>query len=105
MIPQAASDEAVRPSRPFSAVDDVQVSRGLVERDRPVLAAHDDVLDTRSVLADQVDPGFDREGHPDSKRLAVAGDDVRILVTLETDAVPRPMEEGVAVALRFDWPA
>ncbi len=63
----------------------------------PVGAADDDVLDARAVLADQVDPGLDREGHPLAKRLAVAGDDVRVLVALEADAVPGPVEEGVAI--------
>ena len=70
--------------------------------DRAVGAAHDDVLDAGAVLADEVDPGFDREGHPLPQRLAVAGDDVRLLVALEPDPVTGPMEERVAVALGLD---
>ena len=51
---------------------------------------------------DEVDPGLDREGHPLAKRLAVAGDDVRVLVAFEPDAVPGSVEERVAVALCLD---
>ena len=35
---------------------------------------------------------------PGAQRLVVAGDEVRVLVALETDAVPGPVEERLAVA-------
>ena len=70
-----------------------ELARRLVEHDRPVLAADDDVLDPGAVLAREVDPGLDAEGHPGTQRQVVARDDVRVLVPLETDAVPSPMEE------------
>ena len=52
--------------------------------------------------SDEVDPGLDRERHPFPERLAVAGDDVRVLVALEADPVPGPVEERLPEALRLD---
>src|SRR6188472_2765734 len=90
MIPQPARSATWRrvpDRRPGSAVDDVQVARRFVERDRAIRAADHDVLDAGPVLAHEVDPGLDREGHPFAERLAVAGDDVGVLVAFETDPV------------------
>ena len=50
-------------SRAASAVDDQQVAGQLVEDDRPVLAADDDVLDPGAVPALEVDPGLHAERH------------------------------------------
>ena len=50
MIPQARVETRPR-RRSGSAVDDVQLARRLVEHDRAVRAADDDVLDARAVLA------------------------------------------------------
>src|SRR5437762_13811213 len=85
-----------------SAVDDVQLAWRLVERDRAVRPAHDDILDSGSDVADQVDPGLDGERHPLAQRFCVAADDVRVLVALEPDSVPRTVEEGLAVAFGLD---
>src|SRR6478609_470150 len=98
----AVSAARSRARRRGSAVDDVQLARRFVERDRAVRAADHDVLDPGAVFADEVDPGLDREGHPLAKRLPVAGDDVGVLVAFEADAVTGPVEEGVAIALRLD---
>ncbi len=46
-----AGGPARRPRAAASAVDDVQLAGRLVEHDRPVGAAHDDVLDARPVAA------------------------------------------------------
>src|SRR3954454_22355674 len=81
-----------------SAPDDEQVSRGQVENVRTVLATHDDVLDPGAVPPLDVDPGLDAERHPDPERLRVPGHDVRVLVALEPDPVPRAMEEARSVA-------
>ncbi len=42
---------------------------------------------------------------PGRQRLAVAGDEVRLLVTFQADAVARPVEEVGAVARGLDDPA
>ena len=52
-----------------SAVDHVQLARRLVELDRAVRPAHDDVLDPGAVLAREVDPGLHGEGHARPQRL------------------------------------
>ena len=85
-----------------SAVDDGEFPRRLVEHDRTVLATDDDVLDPRSVPAGVVDPGLDAEGHPGTQRQRVPRDDVRVLVPIETDAVPSPVEERRSVARLVD---
>src|SRR6185312_12052044 len=63
-----------------------------------VVGAHHDVLDAGPEPAGPVDAGLDREGHPGLERPFVAGDDVRLLVGLEPDAVPGPVDEQVAQA-------
>src|SRR5687768_2509244 len=67
MIPQVPTD-AVR----GSALDDVQVAGRLIEQDRSVFPADDDVLDAGAVGAGEVDPGFDAEGHAGAQREVVA---------------------------------
>ena len=47
-------------------------------------------------------PGSTLKAMPGSQGQVVAGDQVRILVPLEPDPVPGPMEEGLAVALGVD---
>src|SRR4029079_2441538 len=77
MIPQPAGEKAEPPpARGSSAVDDVQLARGLVEPDGAIRAADHDVFDPGAVFLDEVDAGLDRERHPLAKRLVVAGDDV-----------------------------
>ena len=49
-----------------------------------------------------VDPGLDGEGVAGRQRRRVAGDDVRVLVLLDPDAVPGPVDEPVAPAGRRD---
>src|SRR3954447_1937745 len=46
-----------------SALDDEEVPRRLVKHDRPVRAAHGDVLDPRAVPSLEVDPGLHAERH------------------------------------------
>src|SRR3954452_11595548 len=84
---------------PRSAADDAQLAGLVVEDDRAVRAADDDVLDPGAVAPREVDPGLDAEGHPGLERLAVAGDEVRLLMALEPDSVTRPVEEVLLVAL------
>ena len=43
-------------------------------------------------------PGSMLNAKPRRERLAVAGDEVRLLVALEPDPVPEPVEERIAVA-------
>src|SRR5438067_2065972 len=103
---EAAVTRAVLPVMPrsmrSSAVHDDQPVVDVVERLRPLGAGDDDVLDARTVAARQVDPRFDRKGVPRGQRVAVAADDVRILVLLQPDAVAGAMDEVLAVAAVVD---
>src|SRR6185312_2838929 len=51
------------PAHRTLAVDDQQLARRLVQDVRSGLAADDDVLDARAVLALEIDAGLDAEGH------------------------------------------
>src|SRR5258706_9339053 len=64
-----------------------------------------DVLDPDPEPAREVDAGLEREGHPRLEELIVAAHEIRMLVAVETDAVPETMDEEVAVPrLRDDRP-
>src|SRR5215207_3160025 len=97
--PGSPDDTALRQSPPKpearqrSAGNDEELAGGLVEGDGTRLATHDDVLDARPVAALEIDPGLDAERVARLHRLAVARDEVRLLVALEPDAVPGAMEE------------
>ena len=101
MIPRSGASDR-RPAQPSTTYS----SRGASLRTmRAVRAADDDVLDPGPVTSR---PGRSRArprrpSRP--QRLVVAGDDVRLLVALEADAVPGPVEERLAVALGLDRPA
>src|SRR5215208_2744241 len=97
MIPQ--------PDRRPSAGDDVEVAGSLIQHDRTVGAAHDDILDSRSVPPRNIDPGLDTERHPGGERFVIAGHEVWILVSLEADPVAGPVEEILAVSLGRNDPA
>src|SRR6266508_4054442 len=85
-----------------SALDDVQVERGLVQADRPVRAARDDVLESSAIPTIDVDAWFDAECHSGPKRLCVARDQVRLFMAFEPDPVAGAMGEIPAVALGED---
>ena len=80
----------------------VQVTRRFVEHVRTVGATHDDVLDARAVLAVEIDARLDAERVPDGQRLVVALDEIRVLAGVQPDAVTRPMDEALPVALGGD---
>jgi hypothetical protein len=61
-------------------------------------AAHYDVLEPHSPAAGEVDAGLHAERHAGCERRGVAGHDVRVLVDLQADAVPRAVGEVLAVA-------
>ena len=86
---------------PRQLADDDQLSRGVVEPLVTVGGADHDVLDPRAVRAG-VDARLDRERHAGLEDLAVAGHDVRVLVRLQPDPVPGPVEERLAVPGRGD---
>src|SRR5262245_41185539 len=90
------------PASSGSARDHAKVPTGDVERNGPFRAADDDVLDPGTIPPVEVDARLDAERHALAERLAVAGDQVRLLVALETDAVAGAVDEGLAVALRGD---
>src|SRR4051812_41653621 len=85
-----------------SAVDDPQLPGLVVQDDRAGRTADDDVLDPGAVASRHVDPRLDAEGHPRRERLAVARDEVWVLVTLQPDPMAGPVEELLAVALAID---
>src|SRR5262249_18697013 len=58
---------------------------------------HDDVLDPGSPATGEVHARLDAEGHTWLEEEVVAGDDVRLLVDLQTDAVAGPVHEHLAV--------
>src|SRR5437868_12767405 len=89
MIPHALPAAGSAPL----AVDHVELPGSLVEHDRAAFAAHHDVLDPCPVAALQVDPGLDAEGGSRHERLGVPGDQIRVLVALEADAVAQPVDE------------
>src|SRR5207248_5651908 len=64
-----------------------------------------DVLDAGAPLALDIDPGLDREGVPGPQGLAVAADEVGVLVLLEADAVARAVHEVGPVPALGDQPA
>src|SRR5690606_40974426 len=83
------------PLRGGTPSDDDQVPGGDVEPVGARLGAHDDVLDARAVGPGQVDAGLDGEGEAGLQRLSVAGDDVRVLVAFDADAVAGAVDEVV----------
>ena len=74
-----------------------QLARRPVERFDAIVRHGHDVLDPHAEPAVEVDPGLDAERHAglEHRRVLVLG--VRRLVHLESDAVPGPMEEPLAV--------
>src|SRR5215210_3422382 len=94
MIPQG--------SLRLSARDDLQIPRSVVERDWSIRSAHDDVFDSGAVTTRQIDARLDTEGHSRLQRFAIAGDQVRVFMSLEADPVPGAVEELFAVALGRD---
>ena len=104
MIPQGGARLPRRRSARAAAQPGTtrQFARCLVEHDRAILAAHDDVLDAGPVFTGVVDPRLDAECHAGREWHVVAGDEVRILVSVEADAVARPVEERLTVAGRVD---
>ena len=60
----------------------------------------DDVFEAGAPLPGEVDAGLDRERVARRERLAVAADDVRVLVLLDADAVTGAMDEVRPVARR-----
>src|ERR1043165_6832523 len=75
--------------------DHGEVAGRFVEALGAGLGGDDDVLDAGAAPAGKVDAGFDREGVARRQRGGVARDEVRVLVFLEADAVPRPVDEVV----------
>src|SRR4051812_8860306 len=67
-----------------------------------VLGDDHDVLDAHPPLALDVDAGLDREGVADGEPVAVAADQVGVLMLLEADAVAGAVNEVVAVAALGD---
>ena len=65
---------------------------------RPGLLERDDVLEARAEAVGEVDAGLDREDVARDERLCVAGDDERLLVLVEPDAVAGAVEEVLPVA-------
>ena len=66
-----------------SALDHPEIVARFIEDVGPVSSADDDILDPGSVTAGEVDPGLHAEGDASAQQLAVAGDEVRLLVDLE----------------------
>src|ERR671916_3122018 len=73
---------------PWSAGEDDELTRALVERGDAVVGADDDVLDPGAAAAGQVDPRLDGERHPRLQRQGVARDDVGGLVGVPAHALP-----------------
>src|SRR5919197_870503 len=72
---------------------------GGVQRLRASIVGDDrDVLDTHAEAAGEVNAGLDGERHTRAKRLGVPRDEVRMLVAVEADPVPGPMDEVRAVS-------
>src|SRR5262245_65022403 len=84
------------------AVDHAQGPGRVVQHDGTVGTTDDDVLDPGAIAAREVDPRLDAECHPRAERLVVAGHQVRVLVALEADSVPGPVDERLAIALAVD---
>src|SRR6266702_5490174 len=74
-----------------------EVAAAVVQPGSALLGADHDVLDPRAVPT-RVDPRLDGECHSRFERLRVARHDVWILVRLQADAVPGPVDEEGAIA-------
>src|SRR5712691_6438974 len=61
-----------------------------------------DVLDPNAEATFEIDPGLDAEGHAHLERRAVAANEIRRLVSVETDPVTGAMEERLTVSGRGD---
>src|SRR5262249_58135492 len=79
-------------------VDDQELARCLVQDVRPIRAADHDVLDPDPESVLEVDPRLDAEGHARAQRVGAVRHEIRILVAVEPDPVPEPMDERVAIA-------
>src|SRR5206468_9228484 len=90
-----------RPDRFLAGYDQQGMGR-LVEHVRAVRRAHHDVLDPDPEPAREVDARLDAERVPGLEALMVARDQVRLLVGLEPDPVPEPVDERVAEAAVTD---
>src|SRR3954471_17049135 len=85
-----------------SALDDAQLERRSIEQIHALGGADGDVLESNAIAPFEVDPRLDAEGHPRLERRGVAVDEVRVLVAVEPDPMAETMQEGLAVATRFD---
>src|SRR5215218_723513 len=88
-------------SPPFSGVEEV-FARAQVHRFRSFPPEVDYVLVPDPEAALQIDPGLDAEHVADLQRLPVAVPQIGLLVHLEPEAVPRPVQECVPVAGLLD---
>lgn len=77
--------------------DDHQAPIGLVQLIHPSLGAHHDVLDAHPEPTGEIDPRLDRECHPRLQEEVVSFDHVRMLMNLEADAMPSPVDEEPAI--------
>src|SRR5438132_566837 len=75
----------------------------LVQRTRRSVGVDDrDVLDADAEAAREVHARRHREGHARLEALPISVDEVRVLVTIETDPVPGPTDEELAVTAVSD---
>ena len=65
----------------------------MFERIGPVRAHHHDVLEPHPEATGEVDPRLDREGVAHRQRRPVPGHQIGILVLLDPDPVPGPVDE------------
>src|SRR5205807_7458010 len=65
---------------------------------RAVSVDHGDVLDPHTEAAGDVHAWLDRERHPGLEGFAIPAHEIGIFVAVETDPVPGPMDEELAVS-------
>src|SRR5437588_452877 len=83
--------------------DDGEGVVGAIERANGTVVIDDrDVFDAHTEATRQVDTGFDRERHARLEPLAVPANEVRMLVPVEADPVPRPVDEELPVPRLLD---
>src|SRR4051794_21539877 len=85
-----------------SSGDSPQVERRDVEDVGALVGADDDVLVSHAQLTGEVDAGLDAERRASLHRVAIARDQIWLLVALEPDPVSQAMEELRAVAPALD---
>ncbi len=86
-------------------LDDSQSMVGVVQTPSAVFGHRDDVLDADAESPGEINAGLDGEAHARHERLLLAFDHVRRLVSGQSDAVARAMNELLAEASIRDDPS